>query len=242
MNESRLDKLRDTWRSTNEFSTGPFDEAAVKQILARQSRDVNRQFRVALLMDITLKTVVAVALAVVLWLHRGHAGLTALNMSVLVGTLLCIGLERSALNAIPGPALGGSSVRSGLEAMLTFYRRRFSRALYLIGLSGPLVFYTGVVHYLWYRYGGLRPFDGADLAVFGAGLGLAYLLSAGAQQAQFRQYINGVENCLKEIEENGGEPNADPAADLRARRLRHSIFWSLVMLAGVLLLGWLTTR
>ena len=214
----------------------------MEQALARQSRDVNRQFRVALLMDITLKTVVAVALAVVFWLHRGHAGLTALNMSVLVATLLCIGFERSALNAIPGPALGGSSVRSGLEAMLTFYRRRFRRALYLIGLSGPLVFYTGVVHYLWYRYGGLRPFDGADLAVFVTGLGLAYLLSAGAQQAQFRHYINGVENCLKEIEENGGTPTADPTAELRARRLRHSIFWSLVMLAGVLLLGWLITQ
>ena len=242
MNDSRLQKLRSAWQATAEFDGAPLDEAAIENLLRRQSRDITRQFRLALLMDIALKAVIAVALAAVLWLHRQHAGLTALNAVVLLTTVLGIGLERAALGAIPGGAVASGSVRSGLEAMLDYYCGRFKHALYLVGLSGPLVFYTGVVHYLWYRYGGLRPFDGADLAVFGIGLALAFLLSAGAQQAQFRRYVSDVEECLREIEENGAEPVTDPTATFRARRLRQSLAWSLLLLAGVVLLGWLILR
>jgi hypothetical protein len=239
MNDSQLEKLRSAWRETPAFDGAPLDEAAIDALLKQQSRDVTRQFRVALLMDIALKAVIAVALAIVLWLHRQHAGLTALNTMVLLATLLCIGFERAALKAIPGGAVAGGNVRTGLQTMLGYYRERFKRALYVIGLSGPLVFYTGVVHYLWYRYGGLRPFDGTDLAVFGIGLAIAYLLSVGAQQTQFRQYVNGIKDCLREIEENGTESATNPAETLRARRLRHRLVWSLVLLAGVLLLAWL---
>jgi hypothetical protein len=242
MNESRLERLRDAWRETPAFDGARLEASDIDALLGRQSRDVRRQYRVALLMDIALKSVIAVALAVVLWLHRQHAGLTALNTVVLLATLLCIGSERATLNAIPGSAVAGASIQAGLRAMLDYYQERFRRALYLIGLSGPLVFYTGVMHYLWYRYGGLRPFDGADLAVFGGGLVIAYLLSAGAHHAQFRRYVADVQDCLREIEENGAEPATDPTATLRARRLRHSLFWSLVLLAGVLLLGWLILR
>ena len=239
MNESRLDQLRAAWHATPAFDGAPLDAAAVDTLLKRQSRDVRRQFRVALLMDIALKIVIAVALAAVLWLHRATPGLTALNTVVLLSTLLCLGLEAAALNAIPGAALAGGSVRNGLTTMIAYYRERFRRALYLVGLSGPLVFYTGVMHYMWYRYDGLRPFDGADLAVFCIGLALAYLLNAGAQQAHFRVYVNDVQDCLREIEQNGAEPATDPTATLRARRLRHSLAWSIVLLVGVLLLGWL---
>jgi len=242
MNVSRLEQLRAAWRETLSFEGAPIEEAAIEALLKRQSRDVIRQFRVALLMDIALKAVIAVALAVMLWLHRHQPGLTALNTLTLLGTALCIAFERAALNAIPGPELAGGSVRAALEAMFTYYHVRFTRALYLVGVSGPLVFYTGVVHYLWYRYGGLRPFDGIDLAVFVIGLALAYLLSAGAQQAHFRRYLREVEDCLREIARDGAEPDADPAASLRARRLRHSLAWSLVLLVGILLLAWLALR
>jgi len=242
MNESRLERLRDAWRETPAFDGGRLEASDIDALLGRQSRDVRRQYRVALLMDIALKSVIAVALAVVLWLHRQHAGLTALNTVVLLATLLCIGSERATLNAIPGSALAGASIQAGLRAMLDYYQERFRRALYLIGLSGPLVFYTGVMHYLWYRYGGLRPFDGVDLAVFGIGLALAYLLNAGAQQAQFRLYVNDVENCLREIEKNGAEAATDPTAMLRARRLRHTLAWLTVMVVGVLLLIWVASR
>lgn len=242
MNVSRLERLRAAWRETPAFEGAPLEEDAIDTLLGRQSRDVTRQFRVALLADIALKVVIAAALAALLWLHRHHAGLTALNTLSLLGTLLCIGFERAALKAIPGYGLAGGSVRAGLETMFAYYRERFGRVLYLVGLSGPLVFYTGVVHYLWYRYGGLRPFDGADLAVFVTGLALAYLLSAGAQQVHFRRYLEEVEACLREIEENGAGPGADPTAGLRARRLRHSLAWSLVLLIGVLLLAWLALR
>jgi len=242
MNESRLEKLRAAWREQPAFDGIPVDAATIDTLLRRQSRDVRRQFRVALLMDIALKAVLAAALALVLWLHRANPGLSALNTVVLLATLLAIGFERAALNAIPGGAVAGGSVHAGLSAMLGYYRERFARALYLVGLSGPLVFYTGVMHYLWYRYGGLRPFDGADLAVFGIGLALAYLLSAGAQQAHFGVYVNDVRDCLREIEQNGAEPATDPTATLRARRLRHSLAWSIVLIVGVLLLGWLALR
>jgi hypothetical protein len=242
MNVSRLEQLRAAWRKTRAFEGAPFEKTAIEPLLRRQSRNVTRQFRVALLADIALKVVIAAALAALLWLHRHHAGLTVLNAMVLLGTLLGIGFERAALNAIPGPGLAGGSVRTVLETMFAYYRERFTRALYLVGLSGPLVFYTGVVHHLWYRYGGLRPFDGVDLAVFVTGLALAYLLSAGAQQVYFRQYLKEVEGCLREIEENGAEADADPVANLRARQLRHSLAWSLVLLAGVLLLAWLASR
>ena len=66
--------------------------------------------------------------------------------------------------------------------------------------------------------------------------------SAGAQQAHFRVYVNDVRDCLREIEQNGAEPATDPTAMLRARRLRHSIAWSIVLVVGVLLLGWLILR
>jgi hypothetical protein len=242
MNVPKLEKLSAAWRETAAFEGAPLDEASIDALLRKQSRDVTRQFRVALLTDIALKAVITVALTVMLWLLRNHAGLTALNTVSVLGTLLCIGFERAALKAVPGVDLAGRSIRTGLETMLAYYHERFKRALYLVGLSGPLVFYTGVVHYLWYRYDGLRPIDGVDLAVFVIGLALAYLLSAGAQHAHFRLYLNEVEDCLREISENGAEPATDPTAKLRARRLRHALAWSIVLMVGVLLLGWLALR
>lgn len=242
MNDSKLEKIRSAWRETPAFEGATLDDSAIETLLGKQSRDVSRQFRVSLRLDIGLKVVIAVALAVLLWLLRHHPGLTVLNTVALLVTVLGIGNERAALNAIPGTTIVGGSVRDGLQAMIQYHRERFSPALYFIGLSGPLVFYTGVVHYLWYRYGGLRPFDGADLAVFIGGLTIAYVLSAGAQHAQFRLYVHEVEDCLREIEENGGDPMVDPTARLSARRLRHSLGWSLLLLAGVLLLAWIALR
>ena len=242
MNESRLEKLADAWRESERFGLDPIDQTAVDRALARQSRDVTRQFRVALTMDIALKAVLAAALAAVLWLLRAHAGLTALNAAVLLATLLCIALEVAALRAIPGGAVAGGSVRSGLEAMLAYYRGRFKRALFLVALSGPLVFYTGVMHYLWYRYGGLRPLDSIDLAVFLGGLAIAYALNAAAQLGQFRLYVNEVEDCLREIEQNGADPSDAPFQRLQARRRRRALAWSLAIALGLLILAWMALK
>ena len=242
MNDSKLEKIRSAWRETPAFEGAMLDDSAIETVLGKQSRDVSRQFRVSLRLDIGLKAIIAVALAVLLWLLRNHPGLSVLNTVALLVTVLGIGNERAALNSIPGTTIAGGSVRDGLLAMIEYYRERFSPALYFIGLSGPLVFYAGVVHYLWYRYGGLRPVDGVDLAVFIGGLAIAYVLNAGAQHVQFRRYLNEVEDCLREFEGNGDEQMVDPTARLRARRLRRSLGWSMVLLAGVLLLAWLALR
>ncbi|MEJ2385622.1 MAG: hypothetical protein P8Y54_14770, partial [Xanthomonadales bacterium] len=214
MNESRLDQLRSAWRETPAFDGALLDASAIDTLLRRQSRDIRRQFRVALLMDIVLKAVIAVALAGVLLLYRQNAGLTVLHTMVLLVTVLAIGFERAVLSAIPGAAVAGGSVRGGLEAMLDYYRGRFVRALYSIGLSGPLFFYAGVFCFLWYRHGGLRPVDGTDLAVFIGGLAIAYILNAGAPRAQFRLFVSEVQECLREISENGDSPTIDPTARL----------------------------
>ena len=56
MNESRLDQLRSAWRETPAFDGARLEASDIDTLLRRQSRDVRRQYRVALLMDIALKS------------------------------------------------------------------------------------------------------------------------------------------------------------------------------------------
>jgi hypothetical protein len=240
MNEHELERYRTAWKGGQEFGRQPLGQDAIDAVLNKESKNITRQFRVGLLTDMALKGAAAVALVGLLFLYSGQPTVNWLNAFVLAFTLFLLFVQWKTLRRIPGHGLAGDSLRRCLHQTIRFYRKRFVRALYVGAVSGSLVFYVGVFYYSWFRYGGIRPLDADDYAVFIGGLLIAYAFNAVAQRWQMNFHVRELEFCLQEI-----DAESLTEQDLRKkrhRRVRVSLMWLVWAVLGVLVLAWFLAR
>ena len=109
--------------------------------------------------DMLLKAFCAAGLAGLLWLYRQDGVLIWLNASILALTLVLIYLQWVVSRKIPPAGLVGSSLRHYLQEVVGFFHKQFARSLYNAAFSGPLIFYVGVLYYVWFKYGAMRKLD-----------------------------------------------------------------------------------
>ncbi len=240
MNEFDLERYRTAWKGDHHFGRGELSAREIEAVLKRESRTVTRQFRTGLTVDIVLKSAAVAALAGLLFLFRGNPAVSLLNTVVLAFTCFLLFLQWKTLQDVPRPAVAAMSLRAGLEKMIRFYRERFMRALYVAAVSGSLVFYIGVLYYSWFKYGGIRPLDTDDYAVFVSGLLLAFAINAVAQRWQAGFHVRELEACLREI-----DAESLSRQDLRKhrhRRTRVVLMWVVWAVLGVLVLAYLVAR
>jgi len=240
MNEFDLKRYKTAWRNDNRFGERTLSANEIHAVMNRESKNVIRQLRTGLVLDIVLKSLAAVAIAGLLFLYRGSMPASTMNVVVLGFTLFLLFIQWKTLQDIPRPALAGDSLRSCLEKMISFYRERFIRALYVAAVTGSLVFYAGILYYSWFKYGGIRPLDIDDYVVFIAGLVLAFVINAGAQRWQAGFHVKELEFCLSEIDAES--LSAQGLRKQHHRRFRVTLSWLVWLVLGALLLTWFIAR
>jgi hypothetical protein len=240
MNESILENYRSAWRQEQSFGIRPLGRDEINAVLKKESKSMVQQFRTGLVLDMAIKGVLALALAGVLFLVPASATLSSLNAAVLALTLFLMFLQSITLREVPRPGLIGNNLRNYLAEITWFYRKRFVRALYVAAVSGSLVFYVGVLYYVWLKYGGLRPLDVEDYVVFGIGLVLAFAINAAAQLWQSGFHMRELEACLYEI-----DVEALAEHQVRRRRIKRqkiNMMWLMWLVLGLLVLVWFLAR
>lgn len=240
MTESNLERYRTAWQGGKNFGNRPLSQDEIDTVLNKASRDIRHQFRVGLIVDMALKGFAAIALAVLLFLFRDSPALGWLNGAVLLFTLFLLFVQWQTLQEIPGANAAGDSLRDCLQAMIRFFRKRYIRALYVAAVSGSLVFYTGMLFYSWFKYGGIRPLEADDYAVIVTGLLLAFAINAVAQRWQAGFQVRELEVCLREIDTE--TLSAQDLRKQRHRRIRAVLMWAVWFVLGILVLTWFIAR
>jgi hypothetical protein len=234
MKDVDLANFRKMWR--DEWATGA-ETLSVEQIsavLRKESNNITIHFKVALSLDMLLKAICAAGLVGLLWLYRQGGVINWVNTSILAITLFLAYLQWLAWKRIPPAELAGSSLRHYLQGVMGFYYKQFIRSIYIAAFSGSLIFYVGVLYYVWFKYGVDRKLDTIDMMVFFTGLVLAFGLSAAAQIWQGRSNLREFESCLQEIER---EELTD--REVRQRQFRRSkarLIWLALLVLGTLVL------
>lgn len=240
MNDIDLERYKSAWKGASHFGQQALGADEINRILKRESKNITRQFRTGLLMDMVLKGIAAAALTGLLFLYRDSSAVSLMNAVVLGFTLFLVFVQWKTLRDVPGPALAAASLRTCLNKTIRFYRESFLRALYVAAVSGSLVFYIGVFYYSWFKYGGIRPLDIDDYVVFISGLLLAFAINAAAQRWQAAFHMKELEFCLQEIDAES--LSLQKIKKQRFRRIKVSLMWAVSVLLGLLILAYLMAR
>ncbi|MCW8925596.1 MAG: hypothetical protein OQJ84_05010 [Xanthomonadales bacterium] len=200
MNEFNLEKYRSAWNGgaieLNESLTA--DE--IRSLLNKESLTISQLFHRGLALDLVIKSIFLPALAMLLVLFSDGTTIQWVNTCVLAIVAFLAFFQWKTLQAIPGPGVLSNTLRDYLADITHFYRHRYIWAVCVNALTAPLVFYTGSQYYTYLKYGGLRPLDTTDLAVFGLFLLLAFGIGLAAHMWQFRFHIRELESCLHDMD------------------------------------------
>ena len=235
-----LTNLRSTWRNEWAAGTGMLSVEQIAALMRKESNNVERQLQVTLSLDMALKSLGAVGLVGLLWLFRQNGVISWLNTLILALTLFLTFLQWVTRQRIPPAELAGSSLRHCLEEFVNFYHDQFIRSLYIAAFSGSLIFYVGVLYYVWFKYGAAQKLDTIDMVVFLTGLVLAFGINAVAQRWQAGFHLREVESCLEEYDRN--ELTEGGAGQRQFMRSKVRLAWLAWLALGALVLLWLWRR
>jgi hypothetical protein len=135
---------------------------------------------------------------------------------------------------VPGAEDASQNTRSLLNAYVGFYYRSFVSSLIAGAFSSPLVLISGALYYFYFKYGTIRPLQTEDLVVFGSFILISFLLNAIVQFRNFGFHISQLKESLDAIEQD--TLTDSKLSHYRKARKRNLIIYSIILLAGLLLL------
>jgi uncharacterized membrane protein YfcA len=104
-------------------------------------------------------------------------------------------------------------------------------------LSNALLIVSGMLYYLYFKYGELRPFTWEDYLVLGSVILIGYFFGAYVQIAQHNFHVRQLESCLQEIDEN--IINTYTLRKQKNRKRLLILIFVLAIVCGLLLLAYL---
>ncbi len=116
--------------------------------------------------------------------------------------LLAIRYQWLMIARIPKASTSDPVIRISLENKIKFYRRHFIKSLYVGALSNSLLILSGMLYYLYFKYGEIRPFAWDDYLVLGVTLIIGFALGAYVQITQHNFQVKQLESCLQDIDED----------------------------------------
>ena len=234
MEEINLDKYKSAWKAEQSFDEEKLSRERIMAFMGSTSKSISGLFRRSLIIDIVMKSLLAISSGGLLILYSGEGSvLPVIAMTVLL-IMVCILLQVRTYRRIPGAEDSGQNTRALLHSYIEFYSRIFVPSLITASLTGPLVFVVGSLYYFLFKYGTVPPLQLADHLVFGTFILTSFLLSIFVQVKNFNFHIGQLKESLSDIEQ-------DTLSDSRLRyyrkaKNRNMIIYSIILIAGLLLL------
>ena len=234
MEEINLDKYKSAWKAEQSFDEEKLSRERIMAFMGSTSKSISGLFRRSLIIDIVMKSLLAISSGGLLILYSGEGSvLPVIAMTVLL-IIVCILLQVRTYRRIPGAEDSGQNTRALLHSYIEFYSRIFVPSLITASLTGPLVFVVGSLYYFLFKYGTVPPLQLADHLVFGTFILTSFLLSIFVQVKNFNFHIGQLKESLSDIEQ-------DTLSDSRLRyyrkaKIRNLIIYGIILITGLLLL------
>ena len=229
-----LNKLKKLWQNSEMTTDKELSERAIRKYIHGRSRSINEMFKKGLWTDIVFKSIILLSLLVLFFLYKDQSEILWINTMMSLLLLLSISYQYRVLKSVLEINQSEASIKQYIELLLAFYRTRFRKALYFVGISAPFFFLNAVFYYFYFEYGKVRTFDTEDLIVFSSAVVIAYLISTYSQLWQFNFQVSQLKEVLRDL--NEGSFNALDIRDQKHKRFRLTLGFILAFILGILVL------
>jgi hypothetical protein len=237
MNPPDLDAMKSAWKNEKSFDDRRLSEADIERFLHKGSKDTSQLFRKGLYFDILFKSVIGASLIGLMILYRENLVLILILGAIILLLLSAIRYQWLTIGRIPESRGSGPVIRETLENKISFYRTHYIKSLFVGALSNALLIVSGMLYYLYFKYGELRPFTWEDYLVLGSVILIGYFFGAYVQIAQHNFHVRQLESCLQEIDEN--IINTYTLRKQKNRKRLLILIFVLAIVCGLLLLAYL---
>lgn len=228
------------WKNEASFKDEKLKKEDIQLYMNSSSRSLVSQFRKSIMLDIGLKTLLLMAAIIPFFTFDLQTKLFFILVTLSVLMLAGIIHQFMVLHKIPDGMLTDANIQEWLNRLCTFYNKHFVKSLLNSACSSPLFFIVGSMHYLQFKYGGLRPLHLDDFIVLGLGIILSFSLSAITQIKNGNRSIHEIESSLEAIKND--EFKAIDLLFIRNKRRKNILIVSLAFISGLLLFIWLVSR
>jgi len=239
MNDIDLEKYKSAWKEEKSFNKETLTDSEIKNYLLKRSKGLTDSFKAGLILDNILKIILGASFVVLIFLFPGKFDILVLCVIAILLLFYLLWLNITTYRKIPRQEEYSGDMQNFLKSRIEFYRTKYLKTVYVIALSNPFVFLGGMLYYFYFKYGMIRPLQVEDIIVFSIFCIAGFALGAFIQVRQFNYQVNQLEECLKELQENG----IDELAIRRHKKQKRTIMiiFMIALLTGLLLLGVLFT-
>ena len=235
-----LDKIKTAWKNEQSFEDQRLSESDIERFLSKKSKDISQLFKMGLIVDISLKTLVVISFVGIIILFKGNLNVVFLASAIILGLLWAIRYQWLMIGKIPQSRTSEHVIRTSLEEKISFYHQKYTYSLYVGALSNALIILAGMLYYFFFKYGEIRPFQWDDYLVFSLTMLIGFGLGAAVQIAQHRFQIKQLESCLREIDED--VIGTLTLREQRNKKRRMVLAFLLALVCGLLLLSYFIFR
>ena len=235
-----LDSIKSAWKNEKSFEDQRLSEADIQRFLSKKSKDISQLYKMGLVVDISLKTLIGISLLGIIILFRENLNMVLIASALVAGLIWAIGYQWRMIGKIPHSGPSDPVFRLSLEDKIRFYHQKYIYSLYVGAVSNALLILSGLLYYFYFKYGEIRPFQWDDYLVFTLTILIGFGLGAAVQIAQHRFQIRQLESCLQEIDED--VISTITLREQRNKKRRMVLAFLLALICGLLLLSYFIFR
>ena len=148
MNE-KLQKYKNAWQrqSQAQIETNQLKEKQIMDFISSQSNSIAAGYRRSLVFDMCLKTVLLVSFLLLAYLLNTNSNLVVLNAFLAIATGSMLVLQSKFYREASTTEVRESAIRDFLERNIAYFNRKFTKAIFMVASSSPLVFLSGSMFY-----------------------------------------------------------------------------------------------
>ena len=236
MNEPDLEKYKSAWKNEPGFDEKRLTRAEIQKFMNSESRSISMQFKTGIRIDIILKIIVGLSFAGILFLFPKMKTVIFLAGAIIILIASIVAYQLITYMRIPG-IKADRNMAQLLKDYIGFYSEKYIKSLLAAALTGPMIFISGSLYYIYAKYGNLRPFDTEDYIVMCVFIVASYVIGAVAHVWNFSYRIRQLERSLAEIEQE--KISKDSLNRYRRQRRRNVIILGIALLFGIILLFFL---
>lgn len=201
--KTSLDQFKEAWqkKSRENNKSSKLKQEDIMEFLEKQSHGISALYRKGLMMDFVQKGFLAASFVVLLFLYSQNHTVQGISAGLAVLTAVMIFIQYRFYREVEQNEDPDMELYSSIKSRISFFNRRFIKAVYVGAISNPLIFVSGMMFYFYYRHGGIRPLDMTDALVLGSFIIFSFVAGLFINLKQYRFHIGQLETSLKELDE-----------------------------------------
>lgn len=229
-----LEKYRSAWKEEQSFNTRKLSDAEIHKFIQSASKSLMGLFRKGLIFDIGFKLILFASFLVIIFLNPNQLSSVFISLLLILITTSGIIWQIKVYQKIPDGNRAKPNLIGITRIYIDFYYKYFIYSIFVNALSSSLLFLSGSLLYLYFKYHEIPSFQLDDYIVLGIGLALSYGLSVVFQLKHNNNHIKRLEKSLIEIEDN--TITKDSIRKYRNKKVKNIVTISLFLFTGLVLL------